>query len=212
MLVWQQSQKVKMKDFLKTLSGGFLGLVGTAGLLMLINSSLMDLGKSKKMEKVVKFEIKKQNQTKKIAQVKRKKKPKKSNKLKPDLRSMLSGMSFGIPAFEMDLGSGSDFLNQGGYMNGSRVDQKPEVVYRADLEFPEEALDSNKSGYVTFGVFIDENGELKKVDVLDSHPKGIFERAATASIKRWKFKPAVHKGINVATWQEQKIVFDAEAT
>jgi len=201
-----------MKAFVKTFLGGFAGLAGTLGLLMLINSSLMDFGKSKKTEKVVRFEIKNPQQTKKIAQIRKNKKQKKSNKLKPDLRSMISGMSFGIPAFEMDYGSGSDFLNQGGYMNGSKVDQKPKVVYRAELEFPEEAVDSNKSGYVTFGVFIDESGALKKVDVLDSYPKGVFEKAATDSIKRWKFKPAMHKGINVATWQEQKIVFDAEAS
>jgi protein TonB len=207
-----QSLKVDVKSSVKTFLGGFSGLIGTLGLLMLINSSLMDLGRTEKMERVVKFEIKKQQQTKKLSQIKKKKKPKKTNKLKPDLRSMVAGMSFGIPSFEMDFGSGSDFLNQGGYMNGAKVDQKPTVVYRAELEFPSEALDSNKSGYVTFGVFIDENGELKKVDVLDSHPKGIFEQAATASIKRWKFKPAVHKGINVATWQEQRIVFDAEAS
>jgi len=201
-----------VKDLLQTLKGAVFGLLGTLGLLMLINSSLMDLGKSKKTEKAVKFEIKKSRPTQKIAQVRKKKKPKKSNQLKPNLKSMISGMSFGIPAFEMDLGSGSDFLNQGGYMNGSKVDQKPKVVYRADLDFPEEALDAGKSGYVTFGVFIDENGDLKKVDVLDSHPKGLFESAATKSIKKWKFKAAVHKGVNVATWQEQRIVFDAEAS
>jgi TonB family protein len=48
------------------------------------------------------------------------------------------------------------------------------------------------------------------VDVIESHPKGLFDKAAMASLKKWRFKPAVHKGINVATWQEQKIVFDAE--
>jgi len=201
-----------MRSFLQILKGGLLGLLATVGLLMLINSSLMDLGGSEKLEKVVKFEIKKSSKTQKITRVKKKKKPKKSNELKPNLKSMIAGMSFGIPAFEMELGSGSDFLNQGGYMNGSKVDQKPKVIYRAELEFPEEALDEGKSGYVTFGVFIDENGRLQKVDILEAHPKGLFENAATKSIKRWKFKPAVHKGINVATWQEQRIVFDAEAS
>jgi len=201
-----------MKNLLRSLGAGLLGLIATLALLMIINSSLMEMGRTTDTERVVKFEIKKQQQTKKIAQIKKKKKPKKNNKLKPDLRSIVSGMSFGIPAFEVDLGSGSDFLNQGGYMNGSQVDQKPKVIYRAELDFPEEALNANKGGYVTFGVFIDENGNLKKIDVLDSHPKGVFEKAAAASLKRWKFKPAIHKGINVATWQEQKIVFDAEAS
>ena len=27
------------------------------------------------------------------------------------------------------------------------------------------------------------------------------------NIKKWKFKPALHKGVTVSTWQEQKISF-----
>lgn len=212
MWVWLQRLKGKGKFSMnfKSFSGGALGFLGSVILLLIVNSSFMNFSKTKKPTEVVKFEIKKQKITKKMSKPKPKAKPKKSPSLKPDLKSMIAGMSFGIPAFEMELGSGSDFLNQGGYMNGSKVDQKPKVIYRADLDFPEEAVSENQSGFVTFGVFIDEEGNLKKLDVLESHPEGVFEKAAMTSLKKWKFKPAVHKGIKVATWQEQKIIFNAE--
>ena len=200
----------RMKTNLKSFGGALLGVSFTMGLLLLINSSFMNFGKSKDSKKVVKFNIEKQVLKKKVTRMKKKKPKKKQDQLKPDLKSMVAGLSFGIPAFEMDLGSGSDFLSQGDYVDGAKVDQKPKVVYRADLEFPEQALSDKKSGYVTFGMFIDANGDLKKVDVIESYPKGLFDKAALSSLKKWKFKPAVHKGINVATWQEQKIVFDAE--
>ncbi len=188
--------------------GGFLGVLGVVSLFALINSSI---DRSKKASKriVSSFETKRieKPRPKNLA----KKKPKKKSKnLSPDLSNMLKGMSFGIPAFEIDFASGSDFLNNGNYVDGSKVDQKPKLSYRPELSFPSEALSQNISGYVTFGIFIDENGELKKVDVIESSPKGIFENVATENIKKWRFKPAVHKGINVATWQEQRIVFNAE--
>ncbi len=197
-----------MKGYKKTFFGGVFGVFFSVFLLFLVNSSFFTSSRKLNNKKVSKFEIKKIKKKQEI--VSQKKKPKKMEKenLKPDLKSMISGMSFGIPAFELDLGSGSDFLKNGNYVNGNDVDQKPKVLYRPELDFPEKALSNNISGFVTFGLFIDENGKLQKIDIIESSPKGVFEDTALSNIKKWRFKAAVHKGIKVSTWQEQKIVFD----
>lgn len=189
--------------------GGLFGVFVSVALLALVNSSLFTSSRNVKKKTVSQFEIKKHKKKPKVLSQKKKSQKKKSN-LKPDLKSMISGMSFGIPAFELDFNSGSDFLKNGNYVNGDNVDQKPKVLYRPDLDFPEEALSENVSGYVTFGLFIDEEGNLQKVDVLDSSPKGVFDASALSNVKKWKFRAAVHKGVNVATWQEQRIVFSGE--
>lgn len=197
---------MRVKFYLK----GFLGVCLSLALFALVNSSLLGFKKDKKSLKT-QFKIAQLKQAKKHLKkpLKKKSKPK---TLKPDMRSLISGLSFGIPALEMDFGSSSDFLNSGSYMDGSKVDKKPKVVYRPDLSFPEEALDKNISGYVVIGVFIDQEGRIQKTDVIESSPRGVFDKVALENLKAWKFKPAEYKGAKVATWQEQKIVFDLGAS
>ncbi len=189
--------------------GGGFGLMLSLGLLLLVNASFFSASRKADRKKVAQFVIKKQVKKKQV-QAKKKIVKKKTNDLKPQLNNLISGLSFGIPAFELDFNAGSDFLNNGNYVDGKKVDEKPKVLYRPDLEFPERALQDNISGYVVFGMFIDQDGGLQKVDILESSPKGVFDKSALSNIKKWKFKPAMHKGVKVATWQEQRIVFNGE--
>jgi protein TonB len=197
-----------MKSLQRAFIGGVFGFVMSIGLLLLVNASFFGSSRDSNRKTVSQFEIKKTKKKKQL-QTQKKKSQKKKSSLKPDLKNLISGMSFGIPAFELDFDSGSDFLNNGNYVNGKNVDQKPKVIYRPDLDFPEEAYSNNVSGYVVFGLFINANGELQKVDIIESSPEGVFDESALVNIKKWRFKPAVHKGVSVATWQEQRIVFNA---
>ncbi len=196
-----------MKLLKRVLMGGGFGLLLSVGLLLLVNASFFSASRKIDRKKVSQFVIKKQTKKKQV-QAKKKILKKKANDLKPQLSNLISGLSFGIPAFELDFNTGSDFLKNGNYVDGKKVDQRPKVLYRPDLEFPEGALRDNVSGYVVFGMFIDQDGGLQKVDILESSPKGVFDKSALENIKRWKFKPAMHKGVKVATWQEQRIVFN----
>lgn len=200
------ANRLLKRIFFKSLSAGLAGFSFVCLLFILLNLNASNKDEDKKetfSQFVIKPPVKKKEQVK----LKKKPKPKKAN-LKPNMQSMLRGMSFGLPAFEMDWGNDGGVLGgNSDYMDGSRVDKKPKVVYRAPLSFPQEASSKDLGGYVTFGLFIDALGKLKKVEVLDSEPKGIFDQAALDNINTWKFEAAEHKGIKVATWQKQRIVF-----
>ena len=200
---WQPLMKDKVFCFLAGLTGSGL----TLGMLFFMNSSLIGSDINKEVQKSTSFKLTK---TKKIIKkIKKTQKKRVKKNLKPKMNMALRGNSFGLPAFDLDLW-GSDLLNADGYVSGDSVDIKPRVVHRPDLSFPEKAMDESVSGFVTLGVFIDDTGRVEKVEVLESQPKGFFEEAAKDNLKEWRFKPAVHKGAAVSTWQEQKVVFNQD--
>jgi len=203
------SNKSLQKTLFKSFASGILGFSFVCLIFVLLNMNASKKDKVKK-ETFSQFVIKPPVKKKEVVKLKPKPKTKKVD-LKPNMQSMLKGMSFGLPAFEMDWGNEGGVLGgNSDYMDGSRVDKKPKPIYRAPLSFPQEALAKEIGGYVTFGLFIDAAGKLKKVELLDSEPKGIFDEAALNNIQTWKFEAAEHKGIKVATWQKQRIVFARE--
>ena len=195
-------------SYLKAFLGALFGLCLTLGLFSFVNSSFMLVKNPKSKQNVTSFRVVKKK-PKKITRIKPKKKPEKKAVLKPNMRNMIRGLSFGLPAYEMDLLADGGLLGSDNYMNGKDVEIKPKVTYRPDLSFPEEALNKNINGYVVFGVFIDSEGGIEKVEIMESEPQGFFDEVALRNIKKWRFKPAKHKGVSVSTWQEQKITFDA---
>lgn len=196
-----------MKGNFKNILFGLLGVTLSLMLFLFVNSSYLSSKKKTNSDKVVNFEVQKINKKKEFKKVVQKKEIKKEKALKPNVRSMIKGMAFGLPAFEVDLDSTSGLLGEDGYMNGSEVQEKPKVLYRPELIYPEKALEEDVKGFVVLGVFINKFGELEKADVMESVPKGVFDKAALENVKRWKFKPAKHKGVSVSTWQEQRISF-----
>ena len=195
--------------FFASLLGAFFGLSLTLGLFGFVNSSFMLVKEPRSNSSVTKFKVVKK-QPKKITRIKPKKKPEKKPSLKPNMRGLIRGLSFGLPAFEMDLLVHGGLLDSDNYMNGKDVEIKPKVMFRPDLRFPQEAMDKNINGYVVFGVFIGVQGEIEKIEIMESEPQGFFDDVALENIKKWRFKPAKHKGVVVSTWQEQRIIFNVE--
>lgn len=61
-------------------------------------------------------------------------------------------------------------------------------------EYPDRALSDRVSGSVTIQYVVDKKGYTKDLQVVDSTPKGIFDRAVTDAIKRWRYRPAKYNG------------------
>lgn len=72
------------------------------------------------------------------------------------------------------------------------------------LFIPPQAKKQNLQGYVLLSVLIDEQGEVKEAQVLESSPPGLFDASALEGIRRWRFNPARSQGKPVATWIQQK--------
>lgn len=75
-------------------------------------------------------------------------------------------------------------------------------------EYPDAALSNRVSGTVTVQYVVDKKGYTKDVEVIQSTPKGTFDRAATEAIRRWRYRPAKYNGQPVEVPVRTRIRFE----
>jgi len=64
------------------------------------------------------------------------------------------------------------------------------AISREPPDFPKEAIaDGFKSGNVSARIHVDARGNVTGVDVLDSQPPKVFDRAVRRALMRWQFEP-----------------------
>lgn len=61
-------------------------------------------------------------------------------------------------------------------------------------DYPQSALDSKLAGVVTLEFTVSVKGETSDVRVTDSSPPGVFDKAAVAAVKRWRYDPVKVNG------------------
>lgn len=67
-------------------------------------------------------------------------------------------------------------------------------VVRVPPKYPKKAAMQGIEGWVKLSFSIDQLGAVTDVAVLESNPARIFNRAATAALKKWKYKPQLVEG------------------
>jgi protein TonB len=75
-------------------------------------------------------------------------------------------------------------------------------------EYPDRALNERVSGSVTVQYVVDKKGYTKDVQVVESSPPGVFDRAATSAISRWRYRPAKYDGAPVEVPVRTRIRFE----
>ena len=75
-------------------------------------------------------------------------------------------------------------------------------------EYPDRALGDKISGTVTVQYIVDKKGYTKDVHVVESAPQGVFDRAATDAIGRWRYRPAKYNGQPVEVPVRTRIRFE----
>jgi protein TonB len=105
-----------------------------------------------------------------------------------------SGMGSG---YGSGLGPGSGG-NYGGALRkiGGGV-SSPELIFKVDPEFSEEARKAKFMGIVLVNLIVDQNGNPQNVHVLRGVGMGLDEKAV-AAVKQYKFRPAKEGGKPVA--------------
>ena len=78
---------------------------------------------------------------------------------------------------------------------GQTSDARP--IVRIDPEYPPVASRDGIEGWVELSFSIDESGAVQNVNVTDSEPKRIFDRAAKRALQRWKYQPKREQGKTV---------------
>lgn len=126
----------------------------------------------------------------------------------PDLGANLSGMDFGLPDIGLNFGMDERLLGENqAHVGQEGFDTPPQPVTTGSFSYPAEAKKRSIQGYVLLSVFVDERGEVTEAQVLESSPPGVFDASALEGIRRWRFNPARSQSKPVATWIQQKIVF-----
>ena len=64
-------------------------------------------------------------------------------------------------------------------------------------DYPESALAQKIAGSVLIQFTVDTNGETRDIRVLEANPPGVFDRAATNAIRRWRYAPMIVNGTAV---------------
>ncbi len=78
---------------------------------------------------------------------------------------------------------------------GSDRDVIPLV--RINPEYPQRALNMGVEGWVVVQFDITPAGTVTNAKVIDSDPKGYFEKAAIKAVERWRYNPKVEEGVAV---------------
>ncbi|RYZ90974.1 MAG: energy transducer TonB [Proteobacteria bacterium] len=76
-----------------------------------------------------------------------------------------------------------------------------------DPEYPQEARDNGIEGYVLIGFDLSASGKPQNVRIIESKPKGYFERAAKKAIGTRVYKPRVIDGVP-AVYEGMKVRFN----
>ncbi len=188
---------------------------------LLIFSSIVIMNQSdtpekKEVKKTASFDVQQAPKTKPKPKPKPKPQPKKQASAPkapmPVIGSAIAGLDLGLPDFSLDgmgqIGDGllGDMSNV--VMTEDSVDDPPKPSERTPVEYPAQARSKGITGYVTLNLLISTQGSVEQVKLLESYPEGVFDDAATGTVKNWKFDPAMYQGKPVKVWAKQKIRFD----
>ncbi|HEV7778518.1 MAG TPA: energy transducer TonB [Luteibacter sp.] len=73
--------------------------------------------------------------------------------------------------------------------------------------YPTAALRANQEGWVDVEFTVDGGGKVGGVNIVDSQPKHVFDRAAIDAVSRWEFQPATRNGEAMPVTMRRRILF-----
>ena len=110
----------------------------------------------------------------------------------------------GVSADDGD--SGFNFLLADKWYSAAEVDTRAEPLDPVRLSYPQVA-GSRTSGRVQLALFIDEEGLVRKAQVLEARPQRIFDDAAIRAWTEVRFTPALKYGQPVKSEKLLEIEF-----
>ena len=99
-------------------------------------------------------------------------------------------------------GTGEGGLRSGGAQSlamASGNDRGPVPQVRIEPEYPPQAKDRGIEGWAIVSFTVTREGRVKDVVVLDSQPKGMWDRSTLRAVANWRYQPALKDGKPVET-------------
>lgn len=84
---------------------------------------------------------------------------------------------------------------------------EPTLVHRVNPEYPEEARKAGIEGAVVLEVTIDQQGDVRHVEVVRSLDP-VLDQAAVAAVSQWRYNPSLYGGTPVAVIATITVVFE----
>ncbi len=81
---------------------------------------------------------------------------------------------------------------------------------RLPPQYPYKAAQRGIEGWVRVEFDVTETGSVEHVEVIESEPPGVFDRAAIRAVSRWRFKPRIVNGEAVPGKATQVVDFKLE--
>lgn len=94
------------------------------------------------------------------------------------------------------------------YWHVNEVDVRAEPVNEVLLRYPWLEYRRRLAGVVRFTLYINAEGRLDKVELIDADPPGHFEEAALDAVTKLQFSPARKNGRSVKSRKTIEVVFD----
>jgi len=85
--------------------------------------------------------------------------------------------------------------------------QTPRLIQRVAPDYPPEAARKGVEGSVDVSLTISPQGKVSDVTVISAVPSDIFNRAAIAAVRRWKYEPKIVNGVAVEAHQQLRLQF-----
>ena len=76
--------------------------------------------------------------------------------------------------------------------------------------YPVQARRRGVEGWVKVAFIVDEAGRVGNISILESEPKGLFDRSVERCVSGWRFKPGTVEGMPVKAQVETVIRFELE--
>lgn len=83
----------------------------------------------------------------------------------------------------------------------------PELIKRVAPEYPEDAAQKGIEGAVDLAFRVSPTGDVGDVTIVHSEPSSIFNRAAIAAVRRWKYQPRTVNGVAVEAQVQLRMTF-----
>ncbi|MEM8548582.1 MAG: energy transducer TonB, partial [Pseudomonadota bacterium] len=95
----------------------------------------------------------------------------------------------------VDIAVAGDGVYLGGFDAGNPGQDGDVIpIVRIEPQYPRDAAMNGIEGWVDVAILIAADGSVKNVDVVDSDPRRVFDKAARRAVYKWKFKPRVVDG------------------
>ena len=94
------------------------------------------------------------------------------------------------------------------YYGPREVEVRAEPLNEVDLVYPKVAYEKRTRGRVRLNIYINQDGGIDRVEVVEAVPRGVFDEAALEATQALRFSPATKWGRAVKSRKTIEVVFD----